>query len=321
MRRLLTAALAAAVALSTASAGSASARAPAGTPVVAADQATRSVLVLRSEVRSWDARRGTGVLWSWTADGQRELEDLDPGSSWTNPSEAKLRELDGHRYLLATASGGLAAVVGYPGRDVYWAAHTGPGNAHSIDLLPDGNVAVAASTGGFVRLYAASLGVRATRHAEVPLPGAHGVHWEPRSRLLWALGRRELVALRVTGPADDPVLTVVHRSALPTRDGHDLAPVLGSPGRFWVTTGSAVHQYATARHRFVDYPRSSRVSAPGVKSVGNDPATGRILVARPEPGHTCAWCTSVLTFHQPDGTKRLVRGAMYKARWWTARRD
>ncbi|MFI0737610.1 DUF6528 family protein [Streptomyces sp. NPDC021100] len=325
MRRLLTAALLATVALTGPAAGAqpraGGGRGAAGTPIVAADQASRAVYVLRSEPRSWDVGRGTGVLWSWSADGQAGLADLDPGASWSNPSEAKLRELGGRRYLLATASGGLAAVVGYPGRDVYWAAHTGPGNAHSIDLLPDGNVAVAASTGGFVRVYAASAGSRATRHAEVPLRGAHGVHWDPRTRLLWALGSRELVALRVEGPADDPGLVVVHRSALPTRDGHDLAPVLGTKGRLWVTTGTAVHQYATGRHRFVDYPLSSRISAPGVKSIGDDPATGRILMARPEPGHACVWCTSVLTFHQPDGTKRMVRGAMYKARWWTSRRD
>ncbi|KNB52327.1 DUF6528 family protein [Streptomyces caatingaensis] len=293
------------------------------TPIATADQATRSVHVLKASQRTWDTGdpRGGGVLWSWSADGLEELADLNPASSWKNPSEAKLRTLDGRRYLLATASGGLAAVVGYPGREIYWAADTGTGNAHSIDLLPDGNVAVAASTGGYVRVYAASTGKRATWHTEVPLPGAHGVHWDPGTGLLWALGGRELLALRVGGPPDDPELTVAHRTALPTRNGHDLAPVLGHRGRLWVTTGSAVYQYATARHGFVDYPLRSRISAPGVKSVGDDPATGQILVARPETGHPCPWCTSVLTLYQPDGTRRLLHGAMYKARWWTSRRD
>ncbi|WP_372405943.1 DUF6528 family protein [Streptomyces luteireticuli] len=335
MHRLLTTALAvtltAAVTLTT-TAGTATAhgtghrprgRATSPTPIATADQATRSVHVLKASQRTWDTddRTAGGVLWSWTADGLEELADLDPASSWKNPSEAKLRTLDGRRYLLATASGGLAAVVGYPGREIYWAARTGTGNAHSIDLLPDGNVAVAASTGGYVRLYAASTGRRATWHTEVPLPGAHGVHWDPGTRLLWALGSRDLIALRVGGPSDDPDLTVVHRTPLPTRNGHDLAPVLGHRGRLWVTTGSAVYQYATARHGFVDYPLRSRISAPGVKSIGDDPATGRILVARPEPGHACEWCTSVLTLYQPDGTRRLLHGAMYKARWWTSRRD
>ncbi|MFI9202464.1 DUF6528 family protein [Streptomyces sp. NPDC053048] len=286
--------------------------------IVAADQATRSVYVLDSARRQWDADSDeAGVLWSWSADGRESLEDLDPGVTWTNPSEVKLRRFGGRRYLLTTASGGLAAVVGYPDRDVYWAADTGTGNTHSIELLPDGNVAVAASTGGWVRLYAASAGSRATRHAQYALPGAHGVHWDPRTRLLWALGSRELVALRVHGPADDPGLSVARRVELPTRGGHDLAPVLGSPGRLWVTTGSAVYQYSTTREAFADYRLRSRISAPGVKSIGDDPNTGRVLVTRPEPGHACAWCTSTLVLYQPDGTRTLLRGGMYKARWWS----
>lgn len=293
----------------------------ASSPIVTADQATRSVYVLDAKRVQWDAgSNDAGVLWSWSPDGDDDLADLDPDRSWANPSEAKFRELGGHRYLLATASGGLAAVIGYPGRSVYWAADTGKGNAHSIELLPDGNVAVAASTGGYLRLYAASRGSRATEHVQVPLPGAHGVHWDPRTRLLWALGSRELVALRVGGSPDEPSLTVVHRRALPTRNGHDLAPVLTHPGRLWVTTASAVYQYSTTEQAFVSYPLQSRISGPDVKSIGDEPRTGQVLVARPERGHTCSWCTSTLTLYRPDGTRTLLHGGMYKARWWTAGR-
>ncbi|MEU4212339.1 DUF6528 family protein [Streptomyces sp. NPDC026206] len=295
-------------------------RAPAS-PIVAADQATRAVYVLDAGRTRWDTGGDDpGVLWSWSADGRRSLEDLRTDTSWTNPSEVKSRELDGRRYLLVTASGGLAAVVGYPDGAVYWAADTGTGNAHSIDLLPDGNVAVAASTGGYVRLYAASTGSRATGHAQVPLAGAHGVHWDPRTRLLWALGSGQLVALRVGGAPEDPALSVVRRVTLPTRGGHDLAPVLGTPGRLWVTTASAVYQYATSQGAFVAYPLQERISVPGVKSVGDDPDTGQVLVARPEPGNPCTWCTSKLVLYRPDGTRTLLRGGMYKARWWSADR-
>ncbi|MEV4442138.1 DUF6528 family protein [Streptomyces sp. NPDC049577] len=296
-------------------------RLAASSAIVTADQATRAVYVLSPDQARWDADSGDGVLWSWSADDGEELADLGPGTSWTNPSEVKFRELDGRRYLLATASGGLAAVIGYPDRSVYWAADTGTGNAHSIDLLPDGDVAVAASTGGYVRLYAAAAGSRVTRHAQVALAGAHGVHWDPGTRLLWALGSRQLLGLRVGGDPEDPALSVVHRIALPTRDGHDLAPVMSSPGRLWVTTASAVYQFSTSQRAFVSYPLQSRINGPGVKSIGDDPRTGQILVARPEPGHSCAWCTSRLTLYNPDGSRTLLRGGMYKARWWTTRRD
>ncbi|WP_229844733.1 DUF6528 family protein [Streptomyces cinnamoneus] len=324
LRRVLAALLAAAVVPAvtgvTDARGQEAERAPAS-PIVAADQATRAVYVLDAAQAQWDAEGDDpGVLWSWSADGREGLADLRTDASWTNPSEVKSRELGGRRYLLVTASGGLAAVVGYPDRSVYWAADTGPGNAHSIELLPDGNVAVAASTGGYVRLYTASTGPRATGHVQVPLTGAHGVHWDPRTQLLWALGNRQLIAMEVGGEPEDPELTVVRQVTLPSRGGHDLAPVLGSRGRLWVATASAVYQYATSEREFVSYPLQARISGPGVKSVGDDPRTGQVLVARPEPGNPCTWCTATLYLYRPDGTRTLLRGGVYKARWWSTDR-
>ncbi|MFI5887878.1 DUF6528 family protein [Streptomyces sp. NPDC051554] len=113
-----------------------------GPPVVVTDQAADAVLLLDGE----------RTRWSWSVIDDLELADLDARQSWPNPSEAKTQVLNGRQYLLAAASGGLAAVVGYPGGEVYWATDVGGENAHSLELLPDGDVAVVASTPGFVRL-------------------------------------------------------------------------------------------------------------------------------------------------------------------------
>ncbi|MEV6978423.1 DUF6528 family protein [Kitasatospora sp. NPDC093806] len=292
-----------------------------GWAVAVVDQASRRVLVLQSaeELIPYRGPDRLPVVWSWSADTAGDVNDLEPKRSWSLPDEAKQRVRHGRRYLLTTASGGLAAVVDTATGAAYWAADTGPhANPHSIELLPDGNVAVAASTGGWVRLYTASRGPRSTGYAEFRLPGAHGVHWDARSRLLWALGDDTLTALRVTGPPDAPVLAAVRTVPLPEPGGHDLAPVLAEPGRFWVSTGGHLWRYDPAADRFTRVRLTGGQDGRGIKSVGDEPGSGRLLTTAPDHAGPCSWCTSVLTLHRPGAERTLPGTRLYKARWWTS---
>ncbi len=290
--------------------------------VAVVDQASRRVLLLGAErsaalsVPGGPLRRQ--VLWSWSADAAPDLADLDPGRTWAMPDEAKSRVRHGRRYLVTTASGGLAAVVDTTTGATAWAVDTGSANPHSAELLPDGNVAVAASGGGWVRLYAASLGPRSTAHAEYRLPGAHGVQWDARTRLLWALGDDTLTALRVGGSAAAPTLTVERSVPLPERGGHDLAPVLASPGRFWVSTTAHLWRFDPPTDRFTRIRLADERAERDIKSVGDEPGSGRLLTAAPDHAGPCTWCTSVLTLHRPDGVRYLPGAQLYKARWWTS---
>ncbi|MFJ2191316.1 DUF6528 family protein [Kitasatospora sp. NPDC087861] len=298
----------------------AQARSP-GWAVVVVDQASRRVLVLQSaeELMAYQGPGWLPVVWGWSADRAADLADLAPARSWTNPDEAKSRVRQGRRYLLATASGGLAAVVETATGVTRWAADVGEGaNPHSIELLPDGNVAVTASGGGWVRVYAASQGPRATAHAAYRLPGAHGVHWEGRTGLLWALGDDVLIALRVGGTPAAPTLTVVRTTPLPDHGGHDLAPVLAAPGRFWVSTLTHLWRYDPADDRFTAVRLGDPAAVRDVKSIGDEPGTGRLLTVAPDHTGPCDWCTSVIILHRPDGTRTLRGTHLYKARWWGA---
>lgn len=299
--------------------------------VAVVDQASRRVLVLGADrpaalsalagPAGSDAGRGVDrrpVLWSWSADAAPDLADLDPGRTWALPDEAKSRVRQGRRFLVTTASGGLAAVVDTTTGATVWAVDTGSANPHSAELLPDGNVAVAASGGGWVRLYAASLGPRSTAYAEYRLPGAHGVQWDARSRRLWALGDGTLTALRVGGTVAAPTLTADRSVPLPERGGHDLAPVLASPGRFWVSTAAHLWRFDPSADRFTRVRLADERAERDIKSVGDEPGSGRLLTAAPDHAGPCAWCTSVLTLHRPDGVRYLPGAQLYKARWWTS---
>ena len=282
--------------------------------IVVTDQASDRIMVLDANDTGWS----TGAQkWAWKPTAAEGFGGLT--NNWGLPDEAKLRQRDGHRYLLTTDSYGLAAVVPYPsGKGSYWAADVGRAdNAHSIELLPSGNVAVTASTGGWVRIYTASQGRRSKAYVQLPLAGAHGVVWDPATRLLWTLGDHELVGLRIGGTQAKPTITRKVTHPLPTDWGHDLQLVPNHPGRLWVTTGTNVYQVGKATGTFhSDYPGAETVDAEGIKSVTTNPATGQVLTTKTEPGNPCTWCTSTVRLHRPTDSRTLPGGEIYKARWW-----
>jgi hypothetical protein len=282
--------------------------------IVVTEQATDQILLLDSDRRSWQE---TKVLWRWRPAEANGLGDL--AAAWGAPSDAKLRHLGGRPHLLAADSRGLAAIVPYPDAAApYWATDVGgQGNLHSIELLPDGNVALVASRGGWLRVYTASQGPRSGVYVEFPLTGGHGVFWDDAARLLWALGGDELVALRLGGTPARPSLTEVRRTRLPTPGGHDLHPVAAAPGRLWISTDSGVYQYSTAKNAFLrEYRGAERISMAGVKSVGDDLRSGQVLTARIQHRHLCAWCTDTATLNRRREALTLHGAHIYKARWW-----
>ncbi|MFI5663350.1 DUF6528 family protein [Streptomyces sp. NPDC051684] len=300
-------------------------------PVLITEQASKRLLVMDSRVRVWDPAVEPGVVrWAFSPVGDARYWDVEPDISWVYPSEAKVRRHRGRTYVLTTASFGFAGVVEWPSGRRYWAGALGPGddliNPHTAEILPDGNVAVACSTGARVRLYAASLGPHTTRYTEAELKGAHGLHWDPVREVLWAMGDDELVAYRVAGSRVRPALVRQFAVALPvatpgkSAGGHDLFPVAGVPGRMWVTTTASVFQYDVVGQGFTqDFAGAPEIARKSVKCVGDDPRTGRVVTTVPEKGLGETWWTTTVSLRQPDGAFTYVNGGIYKARWWLPR--
>lgn len=286
--------------------------------IVVTDQARDQILVLDANKGEWETGRDSrSVKWSWRPTLEEGFDGLL--DNWGLPDEAKLRHFGGKTYLLTTDSYGLAAVVPYPsGNGSYWAADVGrPANPHSMEILPDGNVAVAASTGKWVRVYTASQGKRSTSYTQFDFAGAHAVFWDADRELLWTVGDNEMVGLTVGGTAAEPTLAAKTRYALPTPWGHDLQPVPGDDNRLWVTSGSHVYQLDVRTGEFhSDYPGAATIDVYGVKSVTTNPATGQVLTAAPEEGTGCSWCTATVRMHLPTDSRTLPDSQIYKARWW-----
>jgi hypothetical protein len=162
-----------------------------------------------------------------------------------------------------------------------------------------------------VRVYAPG----SAAYAQVPLRGAHGLQWDPQTRLLWALGADTLIALTVNLPAagtPSPSITRARSERLPAPGGHDLQPVYTEPGRLWIATRERVYQYVTGTGRFV----ATGIGTRHVKAVGDQPGTGRVLTIVPQPDCRTSWCTDTIAFALPDATRTLPGAEFYRARWW-----
>ncbi|GAB3427390.1 DUF6528 family protein [Flindersiella endophytica] len=278
------------------------------------EQASDQILVLASEPGAWEKAT---ISWRWKPTATNGFADLV--DNWGLPDEAKLRHRGDQAYLLTADSYGLAAVVPYPqGTGAYWAADVGrANNPHSIELLPDGNVAVAASAGGWVRVFTASQGSASTTYTEFKLEDAHGVYWDADRSLLWAIGAHELVGLRLSGPASAPVVTKVRGAALPTNWGHDLQPVAVDPDRLWLTTGSQVYQYSIRQNAFLqDFLSVSAINQAGVKSIGDERQSGQVLGTFVQTGNICTWCTDTVSLYEGEQAFQLHGAQIYKTRWW-----
>jgi hypothetical protein len=302
--------------------------------VVVGDQATGSLMAFDPATTNWNG----APLWSWkptsTYFSSTEIADFGLVSDF----KRRLTPGGDQRFVVA-ASRGLIAEMSYPDGARVWAATAEGTNPHSVDLLPDGDVAAAASDGGWIRVYAASAG--STSYAQFSLADAHGVLWDPRIQRLWSFGDTTvggvltptLMALEVYGPASSPKLRedVARRVPLPWSGGADMAHDLygdeQSPGTLWLSTNNTVYQYDTVTGSFGSLGTAKRSA---VKSIGSQPS-GQLVQTKPDasrspagPCTTDTWCTASVDFFTPSSSgytlsfSRSRTGAQfYKARVWT----
>ncbi|HJD23342.1 MAG TPA: metallophosphoesterase [Firmicutes bacterium] len=291
--------------------------------VAGVDQQDNKVVVFRQDSQDWNQE--SSVVWQWRPTAEMGFTGIE---TYTNASDAKLRYSDfyGGYVVITTSSGGFVGIVDYETQEKLYSRDTrNENNSHSVELLPDGNLAVAASTGNSVTIYAASQGDGSGYYARYTLEDAHGLAWDPDLQVLWALGGKELVAYGLGGTTEEPALVLREDLVfdLPTAGGHDLYPVYGDTDRLWVTTVTDVYQFDTRTGEFLTgYDSYGAISSPNIKSVGNQPYSGTIVRAIPN-GTMAEWNTNTVDLFAPDGqggyladTRVHNHDAYYKVRAW-----
>ena len=255
-------------------------------------------------------------VWRWSPTGRGDLSY--PGEKNRRLDSFTLRKVNAGLFhgpvAGVTKSGGMVAVVEYPSGKCLFNVDASGYGPHDIDILPNGCVAVACSGNGNaamaeLRVYRAGTKDEDAR-VSVPLPGVHGVLWDPSLEILWCLSYSELRAYRISLSFEGmPILSrVKDRGVGGLRSGYCLSPVYGAPDRLWITDADGVYQYSKSMDTFCDgYPGKSKVCIPSVKSI-NSYADGTLVmtVADGKRNATAPHNTDTVRILVPDKTGEYV---------------
>lgn len=216
---------------------------------------------------------------------------------------------DGKRILVSSSSGGCA-LVDYPTGQVQWYARVP--NAHSIELLPQDRIVVAASVGAKGnRLMVFDISQQGKSLCEVPLPSAHGVVWDAAHKRLWALGFHNLYSYELKDwETQSPTLHLDATHPLPDDDGHDLQSFPGGNDLIF-STAHHVYLFNRDTHTFRLHPDLG--DKPDVKSITFLPNIDRTAFVQAEGKD---WWSGTIQFLKPSDHISLKPDRIYKARWF-----
>ena len=245
-----------------------------------------------------------------------------------NIAGTKLRHSETHGDVaLIVCGSGYGCMVSYPAGELLWSTNMAANNPHSIELMPNGVIAIASSTGAEIRFFTTAEKASKKINARVALEDAHGVLWDEQNQVLWAVGRTVLTAYQVVLNADGTVTVTEdtsRRVTIPSDHAHDLAPVYGDTNALWITTGSNVYRFDKTTKTFsTDYAGHEDLNRAHVKGVGNF-ADGSLVYLYPD-GAFKSWTTkSIFLVRNQDGKmikERLASetGHFYKVRVWDSR--
>lgn len=241
--------------------------------------------------------------------------------NWDVPNDFKVRNIAawGGNHLVTCASKGLVTIASYPGKIKKWAYAIGTTvHPHSVELLPNGNVAVACTDQHLVKVFMSSSStVDNIVFASFPLNGAHSVLWDPTTSTIRAIGNDYVVSLVVGGTMANPTLTEVPntRGDLVASGaslwGHDLSVDLNDTNILWASTNSGVYSFNKTTRNFTGAPGGNTgVNKTFVKGISRQ-NSGVFVITRadsqknPQPSDpvtTPDWCTRYVDFYAANGS-------------------
>lgn len=272
-----------------------------GPQIVICEQAQARIVILDAEA---DWNDPAAVAWEWRT---RDTESLNEEErAWfEHPTDAK--PVLGGDYLLITASGGGVALLRIRDQALLFRAYAG-GNPHSAELMPDGAIVTASSTGSQLLVWKMEQPEQAVQSIE--LSDAHGLAWDPQTARLWALGDLELVALSYLGKDASEPLQIVERFALPTPGGHDLSR--DRSGGLLLSTHTSCFRFDPVGAQFWEIPELRGIS--DIKSISEAQHLPKGLPTLYVRAETSWWSDSVASIHA-DWRRQLDESQIYKARW------
>lgn len=271
--------------------------------IIAAEQLSTRFIILDPQV---DPLSKKAIKWAWTPRQSPKVK-LDNFYFYNNPSEVKL--IRNNTQLLFSCSGGACGIIDIASGELLY--HVYPkGNPHSAELLPDGNIVTASSTGAFLMLFDLQRDPEGNIAKQYDCPSAHGVVYDEKTQRLYSCGREGITEWRYDSRkvelikiADYPFPVVIN-----VFGGHDLYRDL-QDGLLTVSGRHAVYKFncQTKEQTFF-------LNAAHVKSVSVHPKAPTLLLIPNEK-----WWNDELQIADKSGrVRKLIRYPhfrFYKVRW------
>lgn len=293
-----------------------------GPRLMLCEQAEHRLVLIEADA---DWAEEDAVVWQWQPSDSPAVK-VEHHNWFHNPTDAK--PVIGGDFVLMTASGGGVALIRLHDKAVVFYTHVG-GNPHSAELMPDGAIATASSTGNSLQIW--RLDYRSSPIHAVEIPDAHGVCWDQSREILWVIGYDKLYAFRYHGIDGIPPLEYVSAVDLPSPGGHDLQRraldddlVLSTEDGVWIChpvfgahlSGSEVGKTTLdcdfRRHELVgDWVNVKSVS----EAPQSAPAGSPTLVVKAEE----QWWSPRIYSADGNWQREWAGSKNYKARWWYER--
>ena len=262
--------------------------------LVIADQSQNRVVIADVSAKT--------IVWEWKPSGTN--------AGWfVNMSDAKA--VCNNQYILATASTGGVALVRIADKKTLFYAYAGNGNTHSAELLPDGNIVAACSTGGYLLLFKTDTAAAQPYSGytkKIALADAHNVVWDKKRPLLWSAAGNNLNAYRYNFNCAQPDLALTDSITLPASGSHDLYPDYGRDSLLLSTSSKvwSVDLKARTVAQISNYAR--------IKSVSPGPSPYvTVLMQSIDTGQQ--WWNDTIIDLNGNPVYQLTGLKAYKARW------
>ena len=270
--------------------------------ILCSNQATRDVLVMDVD---GDWSKPESILWKWNPEGDPNIP-ADRLKRFNHIDETKV--VNGGKQILVTSSTGGMALVDVATKQSVFTGYPG-GSTHSADLLPDGTIITASSTGNFLMVFTRKDGEK-TAHKTFKLTfvDAHGVVWDKLLGLVWAVGKEAVICCRYNFDYENPQLTIVESFPLKPNPywGHDL--ILLEKERKLLMTGRNMLEFDTMTGQYKLFLKRK-----SVKSISIHPETGEQLVQIPKENY---WNDTVTLLNGDRKWTLPGNAKIYKARWF-----
>jgi hypothetical protein len=247
------------------------------------------------------------ITWQWQADDASTLPDEYRNQYFQSIDECK--PVASGTQLLITSSAGGVALIDIASKNITFYALVG--NAHSAELLPNNRIAVMSSThdqGNRIVLFDIERPETPIFHDSIY--SGHGVIWDNKDELLYALGYDELRAYDLKDwNTESPSLEIIKSWKIPGESGHDLSNWSRDHNKLILTEHESVWLFDKSTHKFKPFvPLRAREN---VKAISHHPSTHRMAYIQAE----ISWWSHRVYLTDPDQWFSFPGIKLYKVRW------